>query len=336
MYPNLEKTNEEKQVEKLQKLLKKYGQKGFEKTRETILQEKIESHKVNEAMKYFILECWHDYSRPGLLAIVCESVGGKPEITTPVAVALSMISGGIDIHDDIIDQSRKKAGRLTLLGKFGYETALLVADALIFKGLTMLNQKNHEIPWGKMKQINTLIKDMFFELGTAEVLELDFRGRLDVKPQEYLEVIKKKAADVEAHTRIGGILGNATKPQIDALGEYGRLLGMLLILRDDFIDVLEPEEATHRIKIEHLPLPVLYALQNPKSSDKLTPLLTKKRLTKKDAEKISELVDTYNGFRKTTDTMENLANKAEKALRNTIKEKEKLTLIIKATVPHYN
>jgi len=337
MHINHEKTErEEELIEKLQNLLKKYGQKGFEKTRNIIFQEKIECEKVNEAIKYFMLECWHDYSRPGLLAIVCESVGGKPEDTTSIAASLSLISGGIDIHDDIIDQSRRKAGRLTLLGKFGYETALLVADALIFKGLTTLSQEQHEIPHGKIKQINMLIKDMFFELGTAEALELNFRRRLDVKPQEYIEVIKKKAADVEAHTRIGGILGNATKPQIEALGEYGRLLGMLLILRDDLIDVLEPEEAKHRIKIEHLPLPILYTLQEPKISNKLVSLLTKKRLTKNEIEQVSEIVDNYGGFKKTTEMMEALANRAEKTLLNIVEEREKLTLIVRATVPHYN
>lgn len=331
---NSKQTNSDELVETAKKLLREYGGKGLEMAKQQILSEKTESEAVNESIKYFMLECWRDFSRPGLLSIVCESIDDAPDLTTPVVVALSLLSGGIDIHDDIVDQSMRKGGRLTVLGKFGQEIALLIGDALIFKGLTLLSQDYEGISREKMNQINTIVKDTFFELGTAEALELCFRGKLDVKPQEYLSVIEKKAADVEAHTRIGGILGNATKQQQNALGRYGRLLGMLLILRDDFIDVLEPEEAKHRIQTEHLPLPLLYTLQNPKAKSKLTHLLAKKHVTNKEAQQISEIVDDFGGFKKTTELMEGFAAEAEKALSH-ISSREKLTLILNATIPHY-
>ncbi len=55
---------------------------------------------------------------------------------------------------------------------------------------------------------------------------------------------------------------------------------MLVILRDDMIDMLDPEETIHRIKKEHLSLAILYALQNPEMKSLVSDLL-KKTITDK-------------------------------------------------------
>ena len=133
-----ETTNQEEVTEQLQKLLYEKGKEGLELTRKTILDEKIESKEVRDALDYFMNEYWHDFTSSALLSIVCEAVGGDPKITTPVATSLTLISGAIDIHDDIIDQSKNKGERPTVYGKFGKEIALLVGDALLFKGFTAL------------------------------------------------------------------------------------------------------------------------------------------------------------------------------------------------------
>jgi geranylgeranyl diphosphate synthase type I len=281
----------------VQQLLNERGKKGLEMARKKFLEEDIESTKVREAMEYFMIKYWHDVARPALLSLVCEAVGGDPDTTIPIAIPLSLISGAIDIHDDIIDQSDVKGSRPTVLGKFGKEIALLVGDALFFKGFTLLHEAvKIGIPAEKVTVISDIIKRTFFELGDAEALELQFRRRIDVTPEQYLRVVKKKAADVEAHTRIGAILGNGTGEEVEALSDYGRLLGILIILRDDMIDMIDNEEVVHRIKKEHLSLPIIYALQNPESKTILTPIIEKKKITTKDLEKIITTVMKANGF----------------------------------------
>jgi len=278
-----ETTNQEEITEQLLKLLEERGKKALELARKTVLEEKIESKEVQEALKYFITEYWHDVTRPALLSLVCEAVGGDPNITTPVAISMVLMSGAIDIHDDIIDQSKNKGSRPTVLGKFGQDIALLVGDALLFKGFTVLYEAVEKgVPAEKIAAISDIIKRTFFELGDAEALELQFRGRTDITPEDYLRVVRKKAADVEAYTRISAVLGDGSEEEIEALGEYGRLLGMLVILRDDMIDMLDLEETIHRIKKEHLSLVIVYALQKPEIKSVLSQLL-KKTLTMKDA-----------------------------------------------------
>jgi geranylgeranyl diphosphate synthase type I len=321
--------SQEEMMEQVQKLLEERGRKALEMARKTVLEEEIECKEIREALKYFMTEYWHDVARPALLSLCCEAVGGDPEVTIPIAIPLSLISGGIDIHDDIIDQSKIKGSRPTVLGKFGKDIALLVGDALLFKGFSLLHEAVEKgIATGKGAVIVEIIKNTFFELGDAEALELKFRGRIDITPEEYLRVVRKKAADVEAHTRISAILGGGSKEEIEALSEYGRLLGMLILLRDDLIDMIDLEEAVHRIEKEHLSLPILYALQKREIKSTLGPLM-RKTITKKDAKKVLVIVDRAGGFDRVEEYMQELAQDAYKSIETIKNNKRHLTLLVK-------
>ena len=61
-------------------------------------------------------------------------------------------------------------------------------------------------------------------------------------------------------------------------------------VREDFIDVFEPEELQNRMKNECLPLPILYALKEPQVKKPIVTLLSKREISKKDAERIVDLV----------------------------------------------
>ncbi|PVX27591.1 MAG: hypothetical protein CW716_01540 [Candidatus Bathyarchaeum sp.] len=327
-----ETSNQEEITEQLMKLLNERGKEALELARETVLEEKIESKEAKDALRYFMTEYWRDVTRPGLLSLVCEAVGGDPKITIPVAASITLISGAIDIHDDIIDQSKNKGSKPTVYGKFGKDIALLVGDALLFEGFTVMYKAVEKgVPAEKIAAISDIIKRTFFELGDSEALELQFRGRTDVTPEDYLRVVRKKAADVEAYTRISAILGDGSEEEIEALGEYGRIHGMLAILRDEMIDMFDLEETIHRIKNEHLSLAIVYALQNPEMKSVLCSLL-KKTTTVKDAEKLSMFVDKAGGFVRLEECMNELASKAYNLIENIKCNKNHLKLLVQATL----
>ena len=323
----------EEAMKQLQKIFKERGSKALEMARRKILQEKIESKEAREALTYFMTEYWHDLARPTLLSLACEAVGGEPKLTTPIAISMILISGAIDIHDDIIDESKIKNRRPTVYGKFGKDIALLVGDALLFKGLTLLNEGvQKKVSPEKMSLIIDVIQKTFFELGDAEALELQLRGRIDILPEEYLQIVQKKAADIEAHIRIGAILGDASKKGIQALSEYGRLLGMMIILRDDWIDIIDLQESRNRIKKECLPIPILYALKDPKIKAKLSSILSNATITMRTVEVIRELTlkaRTIKQFRK---LMYRLAEDANIKLDNLKYDTKDLRLLLQASL----
>jgi len=278
-------------------------------------------------LHYFITEYWHDLARPTLMSICCEAVGGDPNATIPFAVPLSLISGALDIQDDIIDQSKTKHGRPTVYGKYGKEIAMLAADALLFKGFALLNEACLEIPKEKAKKIVKIVKDLFYELGEAEALELNLKGRMDVTPEEYLHIIEKKAADVEAHTHIGAIIGNATEIEKENLSRYGRLLGMIIIIGDDLIDLLDYRETKNRIKNECLPLPVIYALSNQKRNVILRNLISN-NFSKTTFKKLKIEIERSKGFESVKQVTNQLVNEALRYIRHMGR---KLEIIMKAS-----
>ena len=332
MKRNQEKSEDtsEKIAKQTQAIMENRGTKALEIARKTVLQERVECKEIREALRYFMTEYWHDLARPALLSLACEAVGGDPDITTPIAVPMILISGAIDIHDDIIDQSEKKRNQPTVLGKFGKDIALLVGDALLFKGFTLLVEAYRKKVLPSVRSVISIIKDAFFELGDAEALELQFRGKIDLTPEQYLSVVRKKAADVESYTRVGAILGGGSKSEVEALGLYGRLLGELLVLRDDLVDTADLDELSHRARKEHLPLPILYALQASKSKSELRDLLAREEMSKREAEEIFNLTYEAKGIHQHGKLMEKLIEKASRSVRNLENQKKSLLLLVQA------
>ncbi len=307
----------------------------MEMARKEILQEKIECKEAREALTYFMTQYWDDLARPSLLSLVCEAVGGDPELTAPLAISMILVSGAMDIHDDILDDTKRKYGRQTVYGEYGKDIALLVGDALLFKGLTLLSQATEKgISKKKLKAIIDIIKTMFFELGDAEALELQFRYNLNVTPSEYLRVLRKKAADVEAHARIGAILGNASTPVVKTFGEYGRLLGTMIILRDDLIDLTDPEELGSRIEKESLPIMILWGLKDPDLGPRLRLLLQGKILGNRRIREIQKAVVNNSRLNNQYEALiETIGAKALSKLDSSKFEAEKLKLLVYALLP---
>jgi geranylgeranyl pyrophosphate synthase len=320
-------------MKQIQKIFRERGSEAIKAAKIEVLQEDIESTEVREALAYFVKNYWRDTTRPALLSLICEAAGGKAETTTPIAVSAILTSGAVDIHDDIIDQSKIKEAGPTVYGKYGKEVALLAGDALLFLGFTTLFQAiGKEIPMEKLSAILGITKRTFFELGDAEALELRLRRKIDITPEEYLHILKKKAAIVEGYAQIGAILGGGSNKAIEDLRKYGTVLGMLIMLRDDLIDMIDVQEARHRIERESLPLPILYALQNPKTRTLITPYLLKRKIAKKDALLIIERTNEADGTKRCHELMEKLAKEGYVHLISIKHRKSELELLIRAVI----
>ncbi|MCK4482789.1 polyprenyl synthetase family protein [Candidatus Bathyarchaeota archaeon] len=323
----------EKLMGKVLEIFRERSTKPLDLARKEILEMNIESQKAREALKYYTKN-WDDITHPGILSIACEAVGGNPVDAIPIQVVMLLLAAAIDIHDDIIDQSKIKNGKPTIFGKFGKDMALLVGDALLMKSFTLLYKCEEKFPQKTVSALFDTIENTLFEMGNAHLLEINFKGRLDVIPDEYLKVIEKKAANVEAQTRIGAIIGRSTKNEIEALGKYGRILGILITLREEFIDVFEPEELHNRMKNECLPLPILYAFQNPRVKKKILKKLAKGKISENTADEIVEIVLSSKEVQKLRGIMEKISEEALDFVYQSpeLYIKPMLTLLLRATL----
>ena len=103
---------------------------------------------------------------------------------------------------------------------------------------------------------------------------------------------------------------------------------MLVILRDEMIDMLDPKETLHRLKKEHLSMTIIYALQNPEMKSLISDML--KQTTKiRDAEKLSMFVDSAGGFSQMNECMQNLAKVAYNKIEKIKYNKKYLILLVR-------
>ncbi len=296
-------------------MLVERSKKALEIAKKEIKQEKRASGEINDAFKYYA-KSWYDVAHPGLVSIACEAVGGRADDTIPVQVAMLLLTAGFDVHDDIIDESKTKHGKPTVFAKFGKDITLLVGDAFLMKALVLLHKLEKQFPAEKIDVIWNIIDGLFFELGDAEALEASLKSNVDISAEDCFRILKMKASTFEAHMRIGAIVGGAEKGVVDLLGDYGRTLGILVSIREEFIDVFEAEELQNRFKNELLPLPILYAFKNKETKSTIIDYLSKQRVSDKDAEKIVDIVYEDENVETFRNEVKQLAEKALTEIKN--------------------
>jgi len=302
-----------KLIVQVNRLLVERSKKALEIAKKEILQEKRESKEINDAFKYYA-KAWNDVVHPGLISIACEAVGGKADDTTSIQVALLLLTAGFDVHDDIIDESKTKYGKPTVFAKFGKDITLLVGDAFLMKALVLLHELEKQFSTEKMDAIWNTINSLFFELGDAEALEASLKGNINVSPEKCYRILKMKASTAEAHMRIGAIIGGGEQDIVDLIGNYGRTLGILIGIREDFIDIFEPEELQNRIKNECLPLPILYAFKNPQTKKIILNYLSKREISDKDAERIVDTIFEEKSVKMLRNKIERLVEEASDSI----------------------
>ena len=269
---------------------------------------------------------------PTLIYLSCKAVGGDPEKTKPVAAAMLLITASGDIHDDILDNSASKFERKTVFGKYGRDIALLAGDALLIQGSTYL-QNNCEFLSSKQRRvIADLIAKAMFEIVQAEAIEVSLWKKTEVTPDEYFEVIKIKGGIAELHCRIGAIIGGADKKALDDTASYGRVIGILSTMKEEFIDIVNPFELQHRINSEIPPYPMLCAFQNEALKKQISLVFAKNNVAQKDLLFASETVLNSVEVQKLKAELEKLSENelANNMLLKTNKRAKELVVLIKA------
>ncbi len=213
--------------------------------------------------------------RPSLVVLSCEAVGGRSEDALKTAAAIEFIHTFSLIHDDIMDKDEMRRGQPSVHVLWGEPMAILAGDTIFSKAFEAIAETNMEnVPPQKIIDALKVVVDSCIKLCEGQALDIGFEGNLDVKEDEYLEMIyKKTGALIAAATKAGAIIGGGTDEQIEALSEYGRLIGLAFQIQDDYLDVVSDAEKIGKpvgsdIVEGKMTLMVVHALANASEEDK--------------------------------------------------------------------
>lgn len=307
-------------------ILEQRSKKSHEIAKKILLSEKFENKTIQRAIRYFIEE-WQEVKHPGLLSIACEAVGGNPEKVHEIGAALLFLLGSAHIHDDIIDKSKYKNQRLTICGKFGEDIALLVGDALLFEGLLLLHHFCERLSLQERTNVLNMVKSAFFEIGCGEANEIILRRKSNFSPEKVLSYLNMRAAMSEAVMKIGAFIGGGSKKEIELLGRYGRILGLLAAIREEFIDIFEFREIVCRHRNEILPLPILYAMRDDQKGEKIANMILQEKIDGKNLSSFINLIMDTKNVNLLKETMRENVEKGH-SLIYTFRNKKTLRLLL--------
>jgi geranylgeranyl pyrophosphate synthase len=155
----------------------------------------------------------------------------------------------------------------------------------------------------------------------VEICEAEFMGtlcrkNLDTKLEICENILWKAMAEIEACTRIGGILGNGSEDEVRALAEFGRRLGFTYRLRDEMSDSLNKEiNLPHRLEFESVPLPLLFAAKSSRQNyQRIQSIIQKSQFAEKDIRKLLEICLDSKAFDYLLDLAKKNQKKADRKL----------------------
>jgi octaprenyl-diphosphate synthase len=327
--------NDEVSEKELTSLSQKRGRKVLKKFEQVIFSG-VENPKILSIFRD-VTNYWKDVYRPALISFSCEAVGGKPESTVVTSLMVTLTGAGIGIHDDIIDKTTTKHFRRTILGLHSLDEALVVGDLLIVKGLTAIKEiVKQDYEPNKIADIIEAYQDYFFEVCDGVFMEKSCTKNLETELEFYHQVLWKLGSDVQVCTKLGGILGDGTKKEVDALSRYGRCMGYVFRLAEEVRDTLNVEgNLRHKLEHESVPLPILYAAKDSKKNYSEIKSILEGPITDSDIKALLELCFQAKAFDYVRGVAQKNVDEGVKLL-NTLKPSEArnlLSLMIKGTFP---
>lgn len=254
---------------------------------------------INETILH-ILSSGGKRLRPIFLALAARLCGYKPEEAEENL--LPIISGIIEyihtatlLHDDVIDGSLYRRGRKTANNTYGNDIAILCGDYLYSKSYITLTK------YGKSK-IQTIIATAALTMSQGEVVQIIKTGNINLKFEEYLEIITSKTAILfMAACEIGAELASATEEKALALKNFAYNLGLAFQMADDILDYVgNPEKmgkANGTDLLERkLTLPIIKLLEEANSEDRkiVADIFSRKNSLDGDLQSIKSLFEKYD------------------------------------------
>jgi heptaprenyl diphosphate synthase len=198
------------------------------------------------------------------------SDGPAPIDVVRGGVSVELVHLGSLLHDDVIDEAVTRRGIESVNARWGNLRAILAGDFLLAKA--------SEIAASLGTEVAGLLAATIGELCTGEVVELDDAYNVERTEASYLQAIEGKTASLlSTACRIGGIVAELPRSDIDRLTEFGKAHGMAFQIIDDVLDVIATDEqlgkpAAHDLVEGAYNLPTLRALAGPQG-DELRSLL---------------------------------------------------------------
>ena len=196
--------------------------------------------------------------RPKTVMLAAGMQGGITPETIRMAVLVEMLHSASLVHDDIVDDAKKRRDKQTINDIFGGKVAVLLGDLLFSKVLEMVRAS-------ALPGVLDNVLDAVGRLTRGEICQLSQRNNLDMGEAEYKRIVMMKTASLfEVSFRLGAVSAGATPEEAEAYAGFGQRFGIFFQYKDDWKDFAVENNGKgcyNDLREGDVTLPVICAMQ---------------------------------------------------------------------------
>ena len=175
--------------------------------------------------------------RPMLTLAMANLTGYSGDGHIKLAASVEFMHTATLLHDDVVDESELRRGKLSARMLWGNEASVLVGDFLLGQAFKIM------VDVGSLGALR-ILSDAAAVIAEGEVMQLITAKNTETTEDDYLAVIAAKTAALfAAAAEVGAVIAGRPKSEAAGLRSYGRNLGIAFQLVDDALDY-SGEQAT--------------------------------------------------------------------------------------------
>ncbi|MCK4753386.1 MAG: polyprenyl synthetase family protein [Planctomycetes bacterium] len=204
--------------------------------------------------------------RPAIVLLSGLCAGKITDEHIRIAAIVELIHNATLLHDDVIDEGKKRRGSPTVNALHGNESAVLLGDFLltrVFKTTAGLDA-----------QITEEITATITKICEGEIRQIEQRKNWQLTESQYIDIITDKSASLfKTSCYLGALLADTNEAKSKALAEFGLNTGIAFQIADDLLDIIGDENKTGKtlrsdINKNKLTLAVIHLLKTADEKEK--------------------------------------------------------------------
>jgi len=198
--------------------------------------------------------------RPALTLLAGKFHRYSLDLLLPMATAVELLHSASLIHDDTIDNSHLRRGKVSINRLWGNSNAVLLGDYLFAASARMTTET------GNIRVIR-LFAQTIMDICSGEIEES--LNPFNKSREQYFQRINNKTASLfSTAAESGAVLSDAPEEVVQSLKNYGYNLGMGFQIVDDILDFIGQKETMGKPVVSDLArgiftLPVILLLERP-------------------------------------------------------------------------
>ena len=244
-----------------------------------------------------------------------------------LAACVELIHNATLLHDDVIDDSDLRRGIKTSNAIWGNQSSILVGDYLLSRCFEMMIEDGSQ-------EVLKLLSSTSSKIAQGEVLQLEYKGEIDILEETYFDIINSKTAALfAAASRVGACITDRNRKEKDALESYGRNIGLAFQIADDALDYYSTKtifgkEIGKDFYEGKVTLPIIFVYQKANRDERnfLEKIFRKINRSKEEFQEVQNLIKKYDSITACFNRAEYFVNISYNALSIFNPSKEKTIL----------